>query len=443
MAPTRKYLHLVPFFEPDLWNDLRAGREGVPRSAIARYTQFARAAEEAKLDALFKADFLGFNKFHIKHDPTMLTEPLAVASALSSVTEHIGLVVTASTSFFEPYNIARQIATLNYISGGRAGWNVVTSYNGEVNFGPATFGTPEERYARATEFVEVVLKLWEGWEPDAISYRPDGTVTVDPLRIHDTNHVGEHFSVEEALDVSRVVEDLPVIFQAGASEAGIRFAARFGEAIFVAAPDLAHAHEYYERVKGLVVENGRHPDSLRVLPGVRIYLGDTEEEAQEEYREIFHHESFYEERRKFVKREGPAIDLDGLDLDDVIPTERIPSRETMLAAQRRVSRGLLLHDILIGTPGITVRRFLQRLHGGGHLLGIGTPDQVASMLAEWFTTRASDGFTLQGGNSFARFAGEVVPLLQERGIVREDYEGQTLRANLGLEAYPSGVYGAA
>jgi len=288
-----------------------------------------------------------------------------------------------------------------------------------------------------------VLKLWEGWDPDAISYLPDGTATVDPLRIHDTNHVGEHFSVEEALDVSRVVEDLPVIFQAGASEAGISFAARFGEAIFVATPDLAYAHSYYEWVKGLVVDNGRHPDSLRVLPGVRIYLGDTEKDAQEAYREIFHHDSFYEERRKFVKREGPAIDLDGLDLDDVVPTERIPSRETMLAAQRRVSRGLLLHDILIGTPGITVRQFLQRLHGGGHLLGIGTPDRVASMLAEWFTTRASDGFTLQGGNSFARFTGEVVPLLQERGVVRAEYEGQTLRANLGLEAYPSRVYGTA
>jgi FMN-dependent oxidoreductase (nitrilotriacetate monooxygenase family) len=437
VTPTRKYLHLVAFLEPDLWNDLRAGRQGVPESATARYVQFGRAAEAAKLDALFKADFLGFNKFHIKHDPSMLTEPLVVASALSAVTEHIGLVVTASTSFFEPYNVARQIATLNSVSGGRAGWNVVTSYNGEVNFGPAAFGTPEQRYARATEFVEVVLKLWKGWEPDAISHLPDGTVTVDPSRIHDTNHVGAHFSVQEALDVSRVVEDLPVIFQAGASEAGIRFAARFGEAIFVATPNLTHAHEYYERVKGLVIANGRHPDSLRVLPGVRIYLGDTEDEAQESYREIFHHDSFYEERRQFVKREGPAIDLDGLDLDDVVPTERIPSRKAMLAAQRRVSRGLLLHDVLTETPGITVRRFLQRLHGGGHLLAIGTPDRVAAMLAEWFIARASDGFTLQGGNSFARFAGEVVPLLQERGVARREYEGQTLRSNLGLEGCSS------
>ena len=441
MTPQREYLALVPFAEPDLWYDLRSTGGETPNSGIARYVAYAQAAEAAKLDALFKADFLGFDKHHLRHDPSMLTEPLAVTAALASVTQRIGLVVTASTSFNLPYNVARQIATLHYVSGGRAGWNAVTSYLGEVDFGPVAFGTPTERYQKAAEFVEVVLKLWSGWDADALSYPLDRPPVVDVERIRDTDHVGEHFSVQHALDVSRVHEDLPVVFQAGASEDGVRFAARFGEAIFVATPDLAHARDYYDSVKKLVVANGRHPDSLRVFPGVRTFVADTEDEAREIYQDVFAKEGFYDERRKFVKREGPAIDLDGLELDDVVPPERIPSRETMLAHTRRISRGLLLHDILLANPGITVRRFLERLHGGGHLLAIGTPEQVADLFAEWFTNRACDGFTLSGGNSFARFTGEVVPLLQSKGVVHDDYRGTTLRANLGLDQHPLALSG--
>ncbi len=446
MAPRREHLNFVLFGEPHGWLDKRQNRGSAPQNSLARHVEFAQQAESAKLDAYFKADFLGFDKHNILNDPSLLTEPLAVASALTAVTKRLGLVVTASTTFFDPYNVARQVATLHNLSGGRAGWNAVTSFKGEVNFGTgdgsSNFGTLTERYERAAEFVEVVAKLWDGWEPTALTYPEQGTPALDVTRVHDTDHVGSHFSVQQPLDVSRLVEDLPVVFQAGASDDGIRFAARFGEAVFVATPDLDHARTYYDRLKGLVAENGRHPDSLRILPGVRIHVGDTEQQALEEYRDVFQQESFYEQRRKFVKREAPFLDLDPLDLDDVIPAEQIPTKEQaeqfLVAHQRRVSRGLLVLDILTAEKDTTVRQLLQRLKGSGHLDVIGTPEQVADVLAEWFTVRASDGFTLHGGSSFDRFTGEVIPLLQKKGLVREEYAATTLRQNLGLDQYHLG-----
>lgn len=435
MTPRREFLNLVVFDRPSGWADKQAAYGSSPRSAFTRIVEFAQQAERAKLDAVFKADFLGFDKNNIINDPSLLGEPLAVTAALASVTERIGLVVTASTSFFEPYNVARQIATLHNVSGGRAGWNAVTSFNGEVNFGPNVLFEPSERYSRATEFIDVVIKLWDSWRPDALTFTDGAAPTVDPDRIHDIEHVGKYYAVQQALDVSRLVEDLPVVFQAGASEDGIRLAARFGEAVFVATPDLAHARSYYESLKALVIAHGRHPDSLRVLPGIRTYIADTEAQARDEYREVFSEPNYYEARRKFVKREAPTLILDDLDLDDVIPIDRVPSREQMATNHRRVSRGLLLRDLVTEVDGVTVRQFLQRIRGSGHLDVVGTAEQVADVFAEWFTVRASDGFTLHGGNSFDRFTGEVIPLLQDKGLLRREYEGQTLRENLGLEPY--------
>lgn len=435
MAPRREYLNLVLFDRPSGWSDKQRAYGSSPGSAFARIVDFAQQAERAKIDAFFKADFLGFNKNNIINDPSLLGEPLAVSAALASVTERIGLVVTASTSFFEPYNVARQIATLHNVSGGRAGWNAVTSFNGEVNFGPATLLPPTERYARAAEFIDVVIKLWDSWAVDALSFTDGQAPVVDPTKIRDIEHVGEYYSVEQALDVSRLVEDLPVVFQAGASDDGIRFAARFGEAVFVATPDLPHARTYYDKIKELVVAGGRHPDSLRVLPGIRTYVADSEQDALDEYREVFSEPNFYADRLKFLNREAPFFDFDGLDLDDVIPAERIPSRETLATSNRRVSRGLLLHDLVTEVDDITLRQFLQRIRGSGHLDVIGTPEQVADVFVEWFTLRASDGFTLHGGNSFDRLTDEVIPLLRDKGLVRNDYEGHTLRENLGLEPY--------
>lgn len=433
--PRRDHLNLILFGHPGFWSDKRGATGSSARSAFSRYVDFAKQAEEAKLDAFFKADFLGFDRFNISNDPSLLAEPLALTAALAAVTERIGLVATASTSFFEPYNVARQVATLHNVSGGRAGWNAVTSFNGEMNYGPVQFYSPAERYARATEFIEVVVKLWSSWDVDALSYT-DGSVPVaDPTRIRDPEHVGRYFSVEQALDVSRLLDDLPVVFQAGASADGVRFAARFGEAVFVATPDLAHARSYYDSIKQQVIANGRHPDSLRVLPGVRTFVADTAADAWDEYRQVFSESSYYVDRLKFIKREAPFFDLEGLELDDVIPAERIPSRQALATNPRRISRGLLLHDLVTETEGITLRTFLQRIRGSGHLDVVGTPEDVAEVLAEWFTVRASDGFTLHGGNSFDRFTGQVVPILAERGFFRAEYQGETLRENFGLQPY--------
>lgn len=435
MAPRREHLNLVLFGNPSFWSDKRTADGSTARSAFGRYVDFAQQAERAKLDAFFRADFLGFDKDNIRNDPSLLAEPLALTAALSSVTERIGLVVTASTSFFEPYNVARQVATLHNVSGGRAGWNAVTSFNGEANFGPTSFSSPAERYARATEFIEIVVKLWASWEFDALSFSPGRQPVVDPARIHNPEHVGQYYSVAQGLDVSRLVDDLPVVFQAGASADGVRFAARFGEAVFVATPDFRHARAYYDSIKELVVGDGRHPDSLRVLPGVRTFVADSEQDAWDEYRQVFADDGYYRERLQFMKREAPFFDLDGLDLDDVIPAERIPSREKLATNQRRISRGLLLRDLITELGEVTLRQFLQRIRGSGHLDVIGTPEQVAGVFKTWFTERASDGFTLHGGNSFDRFTDQVVPILVDNGLFRADYEAETLRENLGLESY--------
>ncbi len=433
MAPRRTFLNLVLFGQPDHWHDRRTALGGSAADTFARYVQYVQQAERAKLDAYFKADFLGFDAARVEGDPSLRNEPLTIVAALAPLTERIGLVVTQSTTFFEPYNVARQIATLHNLSGGRAGWNAVTSFNGETNFGPTQFSTLPDRYERAHEFVDVVLKLWNGWDEDALDLRAGEKPTLDPAKVRTTDHVGRFYSVEQPLDVSRLVGDQPVVFQAGASEDGIAFAARFGEAVFVATPDLKRAHEYYDRLKSLVVQNGRHRDSLRVLPGMRTYVADSEREAQAVYREMFEQEGYYASRREFVKREAPLLDLDGLDLDDVISPERIaPVEEFAANTQRRVSRGLLLRDLLTELDGVTVRQFLQRLHGHGHLDVVGTAEQVADTLAEWFTVRAADGFTVHGGNSFDRFTDEVVPALVDRGVFRSEYEGTTLRENLGL-----------
>lgn len=433
MGTERRRLSFVLFGQPDGWGDKRVPVAPGAAGAFARHVAFARQAERATLDAYFKADFLGFDKDAIERDPSLIGEPLSIVSALATTTERLGLVTTASTSFFEPYNVARQVATLNAISGGRAGWNAVTSFNGEVNFGPSTLGSLPDRYERAHEFIDVVIRLWKSWDPDAVSFHDGARPTVDPSRIHEVRHAGKHFQVEQALDVSRLVPELPVVFQAGASDEGIRFAARHGEAVFVATTDIARGRAYSDRVKGLAAGYGRNPDSIRVLPGVRTYIGDTEATATEEYRSAYDDPAYYASRLRWISREAPAFDFDGLQLDEPIPAERIPSSEELARNPRRVSRGLLLLSILGELERPTLRTFLQRIHGHGHLDIVGTPEQVADTIGRWFAEGASDGFTLHGGNSFDRFTDEVIPLLRRRGIFREEYEGTTLRSHLGLD----------
>jgi FMN-dependent oxidoreductase (nitrilotriacetate monooxygenase family) len=428
----RRHLNLVVFGQPEGWWDYRAQAPTSPGEVFPFIADFARHAERARIDAYFRADFLGFDPGNVSGDPSGLFEPLSVVAALAPVTERIGLVTTASTTFFEPFNVARQVASLHGISGGRAGWNAVTSFNGEGNFGGVPFGDPAERYARATEFIEVVLKLWRSWEPDALSFATDRPARLDPSRVTEIAHRGAHYSVAHALDVSRLVEDTPVVFQAGASDDGVRFASRYGEAVFVATPDIEHAHDYTGRLKSLAAGHGRHPDSIRVLPGVRTYIGDTEDAAYAEYREVYQDEAYFTSRRAWLRREAPFFDLEGLELDDVIPADRIPSREQLEASTRRISRGLLLRDLVLELEGRTLRDFLERIHGHGHLDVVGTPEQVAEVFAEWFASRASDGFTLHGGNSFTRLTDEVFPLLRAQGLLREEYEGTTLREHLGL-----------
>lgn len=421
-------LILVAFADPNAFH--RSGspeRRSADRFDVARFAEHARAAEDAGFDALFKPDFLGFDPKKGEVHARAGFEPLTLLTALSQHTSRVGLIATESTSFNEPYNVARWFTSLDNLSDGRAGWNVVTSYNGERNYGSGDFTGLADRYRRADEFLAVTARLWSGWKPGARAHTEDGW-RVDGSLIEETAFTGEFFRVEEALDLPPGPQGSPVIVQAGASEEGLGFAARHAEIVFTAAPHIDDGIAFYDDLKRLVVEHGRDPSHLKILPGLNIFVGDSRAEAVESHRSQFSDRNLLNYRDKVV-REAPLFLLSELDLDERIPASAVPSAADLQRAERRRSRGLLLHRFL-DRPGITLRDFLVDTYEFGHLLLVGTPTEIADDIIEWFDRGASDGFVLKGGNSFPRVADDVLPILRDRGVLRPPVEGSTFREAL-------------
>ena len=398
------------------------------------YVKLAQAAEAAKFDLVFLADGAGTRGDNVEflsrtaHSYVAQFEPITLLSALAAVTEHVGLVATASTSFNEPYHIARKFASLDHISGGRAGWNLVTSSNEHEakNFNRDKHFEHAERYERAIEFAEVVGGLWDSWEDDAFLRDKDQGCFFDPERRHVLDHKGRFFQVRGPLNVARSPQGHPVVVQAGSSEAGRDLAARTAEVIFTAQQTLEDAIDFYSDVKGRLAQYGRHPDDLKIMPGVFPIVGRSESEAREKFEQL---QALIDPKVGLALVSGltGGFDLSGYPLDGPIP--ELP--ETNASKSRQ-----LLTLELARRENLTIRQLYLRVAGArGHWQLVGTPAQIADQLEDRFVKGGADGYNVMppvlpaGLDDFVEL---VIPELRRRGLFRSEYEGRTLRDNLGL-----------
>jgi len=397
------------------------------------YREIAQTAERGRFDSIFLADVPAVGR-HADRVAQSSFEPLTLLSALALVTEHIGLIGTASTTYTEPYNLARQFSSLDHISGGRAGWNIVTSWSSAAahNFGFDGRLGHTDRYERATEYLEVAIALWDSWEDDAVVVDRERGIYADADRVHRIDHAGPHFRVRGPLNAARSPQGHPVLVQAGSSVEGRAFAARFAEAIFTAQVDLGDAQDFYRDVKAQAAAFGRDPDTVKILPGLSPIIGSTEAEARRIEQDLTDL-SIPEVGLAHLSSRFDDVDLSGFPLDGPVPLHALPHPEDVQGAQ---SRSRVIFDMVEREPGLTLRGLLHRLAGArGHGTIVGTPEQVADRIVTWFESGAADGFNIMPPylpGSFDAFVDHVVPILQSRGVFRTEYEGTTLRDHYGL-----------
>lgn len=397
---------------------------------LTRLKYLVQRLEEARFDAFFMADHLAVLNMPMaalrrSHTVTSF-EPFTLLSALSQCTSRIGLVATASTTFDEPYHIARRFASLDHLSEGRAGWNIVTTSNPDAarNFGRDSHVPHDQRYTRAREFYDVVTGLWDSWADDAFVRDVAGGDFFDPERLHVLAHRGASLSVQGPLNIARPVQGWPLIVQAGASEPGRQLAAETAEVVFTSVPSLAEGQRFYADVKGRMAAAGRHPDHLKILPGAFVVLGHTDEEARatrSRLDSLVHMDSGMAALSIALGHDASGFDLDG-------PLPEVPPSNESKSGQERVIA-------LARRENLTVRQLAQRLAGYGGLAFVGSVRTVADEMERWLKEEGADGFNimfpwLPGGLDV--FVEQLVPELQRRGIFRTEYEGTTLRENLGL-----------
>ena len=393
--------------------------------------QYAQTLERGKFDAFFMADHLAVLNMPmdaLKRSATVTSfDPLTLLPALAMATKHLGLIATASSTFEPAYTIARRFASLDHISDGRAGWNLVTTSNPDaaLNFGLDDQMPHAERYARAREFFDVVTGLWDSWADDAFVRDVENGIYFDPSRLHVLDHKGKYLKVRGPLNIARPVQGWPVIVQAGASDAGRQLAAETAEMVFAAGGPIDGARAFYADVKGRAARIGRNPDHIKILPGAFVVVGDSLDEAQEKRARL---DSLvnYDSSIAAVSM-ALGVDARKFDPDKPLPDD-IPETEASKSGRDRV--------IELGKrENLTVRQIAGRLGGYGGLGMLGTPAMIADQMEEWLVTEACDGFNvmfpyLPGG--LDDFVDKVVPELQRRGLFRTEYEGTTLRENLGL-----------
>ncbi|MFC9354001.1 LLM class flavin-dependent oxidoreductase [Arthrobacter sp. NPDC057013] len=397
---------------------------------VAHFQRLAQTAERGKLDSIFFADSPVLHG-DVTQRPYGGLEPTVLLAAIAAVTERIGLIATASTTYNEPYNLARRFASVDQISGGRAGWNVVTTAGDAAAKNFSRTGQPahSERYERAAEFLDVAQKLWNSWEDDAIVADKAAGIWGDNTRVHQANHVGRHFQVEGALDVPRSAQGHPVIVQAGSSENGKDFAARYAEAVFTAHQTLGDAQAFYADLKQRTAAAGRDPEGIKILPGIVPVIASTQEEARRLEQEL--DDLILPEYARNQLAGVLRVPAESLELDAQLPAE-LPSEDQIEGAKSRYT--LIVN--LGRREHLTVRQLIGRLGGGrGHRTFAGTPDQVADAIQEWFEAGAADGFNIMPPvlpSGLDVFVDQVVPILQARGLFRHEYTGRTLREHFGL-----------
>lgn len=406
------------------------GSDPLANTDIEHWKRLAAIAERGKLDSLFLADQpVLWNS--IGRRPGGTLEPTLVLTALALVTKHIGLIATASTSYNEPFNLARRFASLDHISGGRAGWNVVTTAGVDAarNFNLDELPAHADRYARAAEFIDVSLKLWDSWADDAALADKEAGVWGDDRKIFPPRHRGRFFKVDGALNVPRGPQGYPLLVQAGSSEDGKELAARYAEAVFTAQYTLDDGQAFYSDLKARTRALGRDPDTIKILPGLVPVIGSTETEAR----------ALEDELDRLIKPEYAKLQLattlrvrpEELELDKELPRD-LPGEDAIEGAKSRYT--LVVN--LARREKLTVRQLIGRLGGGrGHRTFTGTPEQVADTVQLWWESGAADGFNVMAPvlpAGLETFVDHVVPILQKRGLFRTEYTGKTLRENYGL-----------
>ncbi|ADP81477.1 LLM class flavin-dependent oxidoreductase [Pseudofrankia inefficax] len=409
-----------------------------PRSFldIDYFTEIARLAEQGTFDAVFLSDGVALIS-EPAEKPWQALEPTVLLAALARTTEHVGLIGTASTTFNDPFNLARRFSSLDHLSRGRAALNVVTSYSprAAANFGVHEVPDHEARYDRAEEFVDVLTKLWDSWDDDAIIADQEADVFADAARLRPIHHEGEHFSVRGPLNVPRSPQGRPVLVQAGSSETGKRFAARIADVVFTAQTTHREAVDFYADLKHRARLFGREPAALVILPGLFPIIGSTEAEAfarKAELDALFPYD---------LELPRLAAQL-GLDPADVHLDRELPYDLLADVGQFAGSRGFFEATVnLARDRGYTVRELLLS-NGGGHRQVVGSPEQIVDSIEHWFRSRAADGFNLNFDvfpSGLEAFVEHVTPELRRRGLFRSEYTGNTLRHHLGLP-HPANQY---
>lgn len=393
------------------------------------YIDIARQAEAAKFDLVFIVD----SQFITPHSPPHYLnrlEPLTLLSALAVATSHIGLVATATTSYNDPYNLTRRLASLDLISKGRAGWNVVTSGDAGTagNYGKDEHYDYDTRYARAHEYLEVARGLWRSYEDDALPRNRETGQFLDPDKLHALNHKGRFFSVAGPLNIQRSPQGEPVIFQAGDSEQGRDLGAAIADGIFTHARTIEQGQVFYADIKGRATKLGRDPDQILILPGFHITVGDTDAQAREIEAAYLEQDHSFEQALGELGRSFGWHDFSRYDLDAPFPAQALDHARKSFFTQAKkitdaaVANGLTLRQVVDGARLFRSSPF------------VGSAETVANEIQRWFEGRAFDGVNVHASHpsQFRRFTGEVVPILQARGLFRTDYEATTLRGNLGL-----------
>ncbi|WP_406231905.1 LLM class flavin-dependent oxidoreductase [Nocardia sp. NBC_01009] len=437
MSASRKQFHLNAFLmgvghHEAAWRHPRTEEHRV--LDVEHFQELGRIAERGKLDSVFFADSLAVGP-RIKRNTLAVFEPVTLLAAIAAATSRVGLIATASTTYNEPFNLARKFASLDHISSGRAGWNIVTSGSEEeaFNFGFEAIPEHARRYERAQEFVDVTIQLWDSWESSAIVLDPAEGVFADPDKVHTVDYDGPRFKVRGPLNSPRSPQGRPLLVQAGSSESGKEFAAQYAEAVFTAQRTLAEGQTFYRDLKSRLPKYGRSADELKVLPGLVPYIADTTAEAQALEREF----------TDLISPDyalGQLSRLLGIDLTEHALDAPLPPLPSVTEIEGGKSRFTLVKE-LAENENLTVRQLIGKLGGGrGHRSFAGTPTQIADELQTWFENGAADGFNimppyLPGGLEV--FVERVVPILQERGLFRSDYEADTLRGHYGLESVES------
>ncbi|MBB5159482.1 LLM class flavin-dependent oxidoreductase [Saccharopolyspora phatthalungensis] len=442
MSSPERQLHLAAFVtagpgrpggwrHPDSVSDWRSA---------AYYQRIGRTLERAKFDLIFFADILAVPyRYGDSLDPqlrygalgSMRLDPTPVLGTIAGVTEHLGLAATVSTTYVEPFAVARSFATLDHLSNGRSAWNIVTSFQDAEarNFGKDSHLDRAQRYRRAEEFLQVTAKLWDSWEDDALVLDPQVPVFADPERVHRVDHHGEWFDVQGPLNVARPPQGYPVLIQAGASPSGRDFAARWADVIFCSHASLDAAKDFYADIKGRAAAHGRDPGQIKILPAITPVVAETTEAAKEKTRRLA--DLVVAEAGLSTLSYHLDIDLAPFPHDEALPEMDVPGVQGHYEEVRELTE----------KHGMTLRE-LGKQYGGTHEGDFsGTPSEVADTLEQWFTEGGCDGFTVSAvyqPGAFDEFGEQVVPHLQKRGLFRTQYTGSTLRDNLGLDRPASG-----